>query len=90
MRHAFILLVFAVGCSHPATVASIQPFIAVAGHYSMLASEKTPVSGVCPTCNGVGKLGDGKVFVTCATCNGTGRLTSVCKDKKCTTPSTAR
>ncbi len=28
----------------------------------------------CQTCNGTGKVGDGKVFATCRDCNGTGKV----------------
>lgn len=34
-----------------------------------------PVGDKCETCNGTGKVGDGKVFSTCRDCNGTGKRT---------------
>ena len=33
-----------------------------------------PAPGVCPDCNGTGKVGDGTVFKTCKTCDGTGKV----------------
>ena len=33
----------------------------------------TPATDACPECNGTGKLGDGRVYVTCPDCNGTGK-----------------
>ncbi len=33
-------------------------------------------SGTCETCNGSGKVGDGRVFQICKDCNGTGKLTA--------------
>lgn len=38
------------------------------------APAPTP-SGVCPQCNGTGKVGDGRVSTTCRECDGTGKVT---------------
>lgn len=35
-----------------------------------------PNNGVCPDCNGTGRVGDGTVFQTCLNCNGTGKVTT--------------
>lgn len=86
-------LVFAtVGCgSQPPQ--DLRPFVAVAGHYGILAAPAKPKPGVCPECRGTGRVGDGVVFSTCKACNGTGKTTvsvlarkPVCKDGKCATP----
>jgi hypothetical protein len=36
----------------------------------------TPVNGVCPDCDGRGKVGDGRTMLTCGTCDGTGKVKS--------------
>lgn len=33
-------------------------------------------SGICETCSGTGKVGDGRVFQICKDCNGTGKITA--------------
>ena len=40
----------------------------------------TPATDACPECNGTGKLGDGRVFVTCPDCNGTGKKPAAALD----------
>lgn len=42
----------------------------------------TPATDACPECNGTGKLGDGRVFVTCPDCNGTGKKPAAAKALK--------
>lgn len=101
MKRFALLAVLVVGCTGQKvpTVDEIQPLIAVAGTYSVLASSTAappaPVPGdVCPACQGRKVVGDGTVMVTCQRCNGTGKIVKQpadCKDGKCPTPkSTAR
>ena len=40
----------------------------------------TPATDACQECNGTGKLGDGRVFVTCPDCNGTGKKPAAALD----------
>jgi hypothetical protein len=54
--------------------------------------DKTPGS-VCPSCNGSGKVGDGRIFKTCLDCKGTGVVQSasllpsmICPDGRCDLP----
>lgn len=58
----------------------MQPFVAAAGRYSLMASgSAAPQGGQCQNCRGEGRIGDGRVFVTCPECNGTGKTPkSVC------------
>lgn len=35
-----------------------------------------PVAADCDNCNGVGKVGDGRIMLTCPVCNGTGKKAS--------------
>lgn len=54
--------------------------------------DKTPGS-VCPSCNGSGKVGDGRIFKTCLDCKGSGVVQSasllpqmICPDGRCDLP----
>lgn len=81
MKYLILLTALAVGCSPAApSPDEIQPFIAVVGTYSVLASSTTPapppqVQGdVCPACYGRGIVGDQTNMVTCQACKGTGKV----------------
>lgn len=44
---------------------------------AQVTPDDTPTpGGKCPTCNGTGKVGDGRVFSTCLDCDGKGVITS--------------
>lgn len=85
MRHqiaiSLLCLLAAAGCSRPqASTADLQPWIAVTGHYSLVAAPAapqppapTPDSDKCDDCAGRGWTGDGVTRLTCSSCNGTGR-----------------
>jgi RecJ-like exonuclease len=102
MRSLVLLVALAAGCTPQMDVESIEPFVAVAGYYSIMEVEQSkpappPVQGdVCPSCFGRGIVGDSVVMTKCLTCNGTGKLVKHppvvvgCKDGKCSTPNTAR
>lgn len=68
------------GCSHadartPAATAVVEiAFASLAATPSTPAPSPSP--GVCPQCNGSGKVGDGRISVTCGACNGSGRITA--------------
>lgn len=84
-RLALVALLFA-GCSQPKQ--DLRPFVAVAAKYSLMGMDEPvrPDDGVCKTCRGTGRLGDGKVSVECAACGGTGKTPKSvpeCKDGKC-------
>lgn len=94
----FLLTVLAVvvGCNAPADTRLLEPFIAVAGQYTMMACPAGPpvpvVGDVCPACFGRGiVLMDGKTATKCQACDGTGKkktaaVTPGCKDGSCPTP----
>lgn len=105
MKRLALLAVLVAGCTRPSpvpTVDDIQPLIAVAGTYSVLASSTAapeppaPVQGdVCPACYGRGIVGDGTNMMKCQRCDGTGKIVkhppvvihpADCKDGKCQTP----
>lgn len=94
MKRLLLLVVFA-GCSPQVDVDGIEPFVATAGYYSILASatpapSPAPVQGdVCPACYGRGIVGDQTNMVKCQRCNGTGKLTT-CRSGTCSTRNTAR
>ena len=71
----FASLVLPLGCvAFPHR--DLQPFVSAAGSYSMMASGSAapePDAKVCSNCRGLGKVGDGKVFVVCPACKGTGK-----------------
>jgi hypothetical protein len=76
----FFAIVMFGGCTlPPPTTIAIEPFVAVAGHYSILVAEADkvtpkPVSDVCETCHGSGVVGDvSQVRMTCSDCGGTGK-----------------
>jgi hypothetical protein len=75
----FFAIVMFGGCTlPPPTTSAIEPFVAVAGHYSILVADADkvapkPVSDVCETCRGTGVLGDGVQRLTCSDCGGTGK-----------------
>ena len=49
-----------------------------------LDQQRIVKSGVCESCNGTGKQGDGKIMHTCTSCGGTGkRVVSVLKVAPC-------
>ena len=97
-RHAapFCMTVLAVliGCNAPADTKVLEPFIAAAGQYSVMASSSPPppqvVGGVCEACFGRGFVGDGVVKTKCLRCDGTGKkkatATPNCKDGSCQIP----
>lgn len=98
----FFLTVTAVlvGCNAPANTRVLEPFIAVAGGYSLLGvtpDAPPPVVGdVCDACFGRGIVGDGKSMTKCLKCDGTGKkktaaapavvVAPICKDGKCQIP----
>lgn len=49
--------------------------VATATHGKVIkpATPVKPAGDVCQTCNGTGKVGDGRVFQTCRDCDGTGK-----------------
>lgn len=65
----------------PATHAKVnlQPLIAAAGAYSLMAAEAgptpapTPDGDKCQNCGGTGRLSDSRVSVECPVCDGTGK-----------------
>lgn len=88
MSRLVLLAVLVAGCSSQPP-ADLRPFVAVAARYSLLAAvEPAPDDGICKTCRGTGKLGDGRVVVACAACGGTGKTPKECKEGKC--PPTSR
>lgn len=71
----------------------LQPFIAVAGNYSIWEAAVGPTpappkpDGKCKACGGTGRLGDGTVWTVCQACGGDGVAKSQCETGKCkTTP----
>jgi len=76
MRLSILLLVvLAAGCREAPRQIDLQPFIAVAGNYALLAAKKdapspAPDSDECEACAGKGTT-DGRV--KCPVCDGTGR-----------------
>jgi hypothetical protein len=60
----------------------LQPFVAAAGRYSLMAAQKPAPAKVCENCRGLGKVGDGKVFVVCPVCKG--GTTKPCATGSCT------
>lgn len=75
----FVAIVMIGGCTlPPPSTSAIEPFVAVAGYYSLLAAEADkvspkPDSDRCETCLGLGVLGDGVQRLTCTDCGGTGK-----------------
>lgn len=74
-----MLAVLAAGCSGR-DYSGVEPFVAVAGYYSIMAQQKAPPapapqpdSGMCEVCHGLGVVGDGVQRFTCSACGGTGR-----------------
>lgn len=93
MRVLFILVFATLGCSAEVASSDLRPFVAVAGHYSVLAMPPALKPGACAECRGTGRVGDGVVFSTCKACNGTGKTPvsvlapkTTCKDGKCAIP----
>jgi RecJ-like exonuclease len=88
-----ILLLAALLCGCSSAAEDLQPFVAVAGRYSLMAQAKPgpAPSTDCMNCRGTGKVGDGTVMSKCPVCNGTGKITSSsapCKDGTCPKPTT--
>ena len=52
--------------------------------------DNKPSGGVCPECEGVGKVGDGAVMFTCGACGGTGKASSATPDVRPGTPGTPK
>jgi hypothetical protein len=72
----FATLVLPVGCvAFPRGGDNLQPFVSAAGSYSMIrtGSAAPQPSGKCENCRGLGKIGDGRVFVVCPACKGSGK-----------------
>lgn len=65
MKRFALLLVVLCGCAPG--VADQQPAVAVFGAYGVMATPQ-PTPAVCPTCNGLKQVGDGRVMVPCPTC----------------------
>lgn len=72
---ATIMTATIIGCALPPPPGDLQPFVAVAGQYS-LSGKAAPVAptGVCSNCGtkvppGGGFVGDGRVKVPCPECN---------------------
>jgi hypothetical protein len=91
------VVVGSVGCGLKPGQQNLQPFIAVAGNYGVWSAAVGPTpapapSKVCSSCNGRGKVGDGRVAITCAACDGTGvaKESKQCTSGTCTTPSIVR
>ena len=62
------VLVSTLGCSS-AGQEDLQPFVAAAGRYSLMAGgTDAPKPGVCANCGGKGFVGDGRVSVPCPVC----------------------
>lgn len=69
----------------------LQPFVAAAGAYALMAVEAgpTPAPGPadkCSNCNGVGRVSDGRVSVPCPVCGGTGKPTRPSQQKSSAAP----
>lgn len=90
MRYAAVLFAITAGCSEKD---DLQPFVAVAGAYSLLDVEPKPKPDVCENCGGTGVVGDGRVSVPCPVCR-PGAVASPkqpsCENGKCPTPVTRR
>jgi hypothetical protein len=89
-KFATLVVILLAGCS--ASPPDLRPLVAVSGTYSLLKPSPTPApapAGICKSCRGTGRVGDGVHSVPCAACGGTGKVVA-CKDGKCTTPNTGR
>ena len=82
VRSLFLLVCSVVGCDfEPAStvpsVAFVDGYVYTVAGASIDKSEikppPKPDGELCETCDGSGKVGDGKVFTTCMDCNGLGR-----------------
>ena len=70
----------------PSPVGDLQPLVAAAGQYSLMAAPPPPApapTGVCGTCGaknppGGGFLGDGTVKTPCPECNAKGQAACAC------------
>lgn len=80
MRPIAILIValMPMGCvQRPPPAVDLQPFVAAAGAYSVMAESKPappppPPSRRCGECLGRGTVGDGVVIIKCLACGGDG------------------
>jgi len=81
-RSLLVLVCSVVGCDfEPAStvpsVAFVDGYVYTVAGASIDGSEikppPKPDGELCETCDGSGKVGDGKVFTTCMDCNGLGR-----------------
>lgn len=79
-RLAIIVTLLAVaGCSQSGGGSGdLRPFVAVAGKYSLLAAPPKKPS-VCETCNGTGRVGDGRVWVPCPACAAKACVSGTCR-----------
>lgn len=59
------------GQGHGAAATTLAMTLAVSGGSAPVPDDDK--SDVCPNCDGTGKVGDGRVFVTCQACGGTGK-----------------
>lgn len=68
------ILFSTLGCVAFPRGADLQPLVAVSGRYALMEKPAPPEpSGQCENCRGLGKVGDGRVFVVCPACKGTGK-----------------
>jgi hypothetical protein len=86
LTHLSLFAVFLWGCS-PQPAAELLPpgyfipTLAAAAALTTDSKQPSPVtpdnpSGVCPNCNGKGRVGDGTVETICVVCDGTGKVTN--------------
>ena len=81
VRSLLVLVCSVVGCNmEPALIVSpefVDGYVYTVAGASIDESEikppPKPDGELCETCDGSGKVGDGKVFTTCMDCNGLGR-----------------
>ena len=79
MRGCIILMALSFGgiMSQTALHNGFTPYIVVGASYTEPENSPPPdpKSETCESCNGTGKIGDGRTVFTCAICDGTGKIT---------------